>query len=298
MKIAKIAVLSFFILIFFNGYSQLALEKVKDSILLDYATTVKLESDSITVLISEKNWDTINFNPYKNYKQEFPFQIKFVNSIFASPISREKVITSRFGWRHGRGHKGIDIDLITGDSVMAILEGKVRFVDYHSGHGKTIVVHHPNGLETVYAHLSKQLVKVNDSVRKGQVIGKGGNTGNSRGSHLHLEVNYNGISINPEYVFDFQEENSIRSADIWIPRKWTTPLAHSSKRQSQIDICYTLEEAELSQNKQKDIYIIKRGDTLSKIASKNYVSIDALCKANAIKRTSTLRVGQKLILGL
>ena len=159
-----------------------------------------------------ENWNTKVFNPYKKLAKEYPLQIKFDDSTYASPIPRKKVITSRYGWRNRRAHNGIDIDLITGDRVMSMFDGVVRYVNYHSGHGKTVVVRHFNGIETVYAHLSKYLVKVNDTVQKGQVIGAGGTSGNARGSHLHLEVLFQGIPIHPEYVFDFSnEDNSVRS---------------------------------------------------------------------------------------
>ena len=90
----------------------------------------------VTVDIKGEFWDTTVYNPYKNTVAEFPLNVKFDDSTYASPISRKKVITSRYGWRRGRPHKGIDIDLITGDSVSAILDGIVRFARYSRGHGK------------------------------------------------------------------------------------------------------------------------------------------------------------------
>ena len=86
------------------------------------------------------------------------------------------VVTSRYGWRWGRPHRGIDIDLYTGDKVMALFDGKVRYVRYVLGHGQVVVIRHDNGLETIYSHLSRQLVKPNQLVKKGEVIGKGGTT--------------------------------------------------------------------------------------------------------------------------
>lgn len=242
------------------------------------------------------HWNTKVFNPYKNHTKEYPLQIKFDDSTYASPIFGEKVVTSRYGWRNRRPHKGIDIDLVTGDEVMSMFDGVVRYVNYHSGHGKTVVVRHFNGLETVYAHLSQQAVKVNDTVRKGQVIGLGGTTGNARGSHLHLEVLYQGVQIHPEYLFDFSnEENKIRNDEIWVTRRWTTAYRHNSKRKSKVELCTTEEEAIASRANEKKIYTVRRGDTLSRISNKYNVSIAKLCKDNSIRKTSTLRIGQKLI---
>ncbi len=241
-------------------------------------------------------WDNSIYNPYKKEVKTYPFNIIFADSVYTSPIERPKVITSRYGWRNKRAHKGIDIDLVTGDDVKVMFDGKVRYVGYHYGHGKTVVVRHYNGLETSYSHLSKQLVKINDTIKKGEVIGKGGATGNARGSHLHLEVSFRGIYIHPEYLFDFGEKNTIRSKNIWVTKKWVTPYIYNSKQQSNISICNTYEEALQSEKKQKHIYIVKQGDTLSEISNKYYVSIISICKINAIKKTSTLRIGQRLLL--
>ena len=147
--------------------------------------------------IMNEYWDTEVYNPYKEVKQSLPFHISFKDRLFHSPIPRKTVVTSRYGWRHRRPHKGIDLDLITGDPVMSMLDGKVRYVGYHPGHGKTVVVRHYNGLETAYAHLSSYSVAANDTVSKGQMLGQGGATGNARGSHLHLELMYRGIHIHP-----------------------------------------------------------------------------------------------------
>ncbi|WP_299362184.1 M23 family metallopeptidase [Winogradskyella sp.] len=248
--------------------------------------------------ITSAYWDTTVYNPYKNTISEFPLNIVFEDSTYASPVSHKKVITSRYGWRRGRPHKGIDIDLITGDSVVAMLDGIVRFARYSRGHGRTVVVRHYNGLETTYAHLSRIAVKANDTVTKGQYLGKGGNTGNSRGSHLHLVTSYNGEYIHPEYLFNFDDTNTIRSQDIWVTRKWTRPSYHNSRRLSKLALYETKESALASLEKQRKVYVVRKGDTLSRISRRNNTTITAICRTNKIKRNSTLRVGQKLILEL
>lgn len=271
---------------------SLALKALQsDSIPNDSVQKKSIEKDWIA-----ENWNTKVFNPYKKLKKQYPLHISFEDSTYASPINRKKVITSRYGWRNRRPHNGIDIDLITGDNVMTMFDGVVRYVNRHSGHGKVIVVRHFNGLETVYAHLSRQSVKVNDTVLKGQVIGKGGTTGNARGSHLHLEVLFQGIPVHPEYLFDFSnEDHTIRSNEIWVTRKWTAAYRHNSKRKSNIKVATTEAEAIQDKADEKKIYTVRRGDTLSRISNKYNVSIASLCKENSIRKTSTLRIGQKLI---
>lgn len=264
---------------------------------------IPLQSDADSLFdalpdIKDEFWDTTVYNPYKNVETEFPIELTFTDSTYSSPVSRPKVITSRYGWRRGRPHKGIDIDLVTGDSVVSVLDGIVRFARYSSGHGKTVVVRHYNGLETTYAHLSHIAVKANDTINRGQYLGKGGNTGRSRGSHLHLVTSYRGEYIHPDYLFNFDDTNTIRSQNIWVTRKWTRPSYHSSRRLPKLALFETKEEALASIEKQRKVYVVRKGDTLSRISQRNRTSIAAICRTNKIKRTSTLRVGQKLILEL
>ena len=293
------------IAVFFNSHGQVQTMNAIDFEELDahINKSISLESDtfhelkdSTTASIKDEYWDTTIYNPYKGVTVKFPFQLKFNDSNYISPISRNKVITSRYGWRNRRAHKGIDIDLITGDSVLSMFDGIVRFAKYNTGHGRTVIVRHYNGLETVYAHLSKYAVKANDTVKQGQLLGKGGTSGNARGSHLHLVINYNGIAINPEYLFDFTENNSIRSTEIWITKKWTRPYIHSSRRQTKLNLLLTESDAMASLNAEKKVYVVKRGDTLSKISLRNNVSIASICKTNYIRRNSIIRIGQKLVI--
>jgi murein DD-endopeptidase MepM/ murein hydrolase activator NlpD len=263
---------------------------------VDSTELIKVEDTIISINIKDEYWDNTVYNPYQDTSVKFPLQLKFQDSSYASPIGKNKVITSRYGWRRGRAHKGIDIDLVTGDSVYAMFDGIVRLARYNTGHGRTVVIRHFNGLETTYAHLSKYGVRENDTIMKGAYLGKGGVSGNARGSHLHLVVNYKGVSINPEYLFAFNDDNSVRSNELWITKKWTRPSAHNSKRQSNIELILSEEEALAALEKRNTIYVVKRGDTLSRISARNNVSIASLCKTNAISRNSLIRIGQKLVI--
>jgi murein DD-endopeptidase MepM/ murein hydrolase activator NlpD len=119
-----------------------------------------------------------------------------------------RVVTSNFGSRWGRQHKGLDIKVYIGDTIRAAFSGKVRIVRYEGGgYGNYVVIRHPNGLETIYGHLSKQLVKENENVRAGEPIGLGGNTGRSTGSHLHFETRLCGVALNPALLFDFLNQD-------------------------------------------------------------------------------------------
>ncbi len=242
------------------------------------------------------NWNTSTFNPFLKEKLTYPIPLNFKDQKFSSPVDRKIIITSRYGWRRRRPHHGIDIDLEIGEHVKTILDGKVRYAGYHGGHGKTVVVRHYNGLETVYAHLSSYLVKQNDEVKKGQAIGKGGITGNSRGSHLHLEVRYHGKSINPEYLFEFDDSTNVLSDSLFVTRKWMTPRFHKSTRKSTIVITKTIEEIDKLKTEEKKIYTVQKGDTLYRIAYKYGLGVSEICKINAIQKNSVLKIGQEIII--
>ncbi|NRR92929.1 peptidoglycan DD-metalloendopeptidase family protein [Winogradskyella undariae] len=251
-----------------------------------------------TIDIKAENWDNFVFNPYRNDLHAFPLEIKFSDSTYTSPVLHKKVITSHYGWRGGRAHNGIDIDLVTGDSVVAVLDGIVRLAKYVNGYGYTVVIRHYNGVESTYAHLSKIETKVNDTIQRGQFIAKGGNTGNSRGSHLHLELSYKGESIYPEYLFDFSPKNEIRSQHVWVTQKWTYARFHNSRYATEVNVIESADEAKelVRLAKLPKYYVVKKGDTLYDISRKNNTSIAALCNSNAIKKSSKLKIGQRLLL--
>jgi len=237
-------------------------------------------------------WQCDKINPYKDVVLTTPFKIEFDQETFTHPVDGDIVVTSRFGRRRRGPHRGFDIDLYTGDYVRSVLPGKVRFVGYSRGHGKTVVVRHANDIETVYAHLSAYTANVNDVIKEGQIIGFGGNTGNSRGSHLHLEVRYKGVCIHPEYVFNFDGSQKINGKKLWVTNGWKSPRMHSSYRKSKIEPLDSEEHAIEYQKNEPRYHKIKRGDTLSELARSYSMRISEICSLNAISRNSILKIGQ------
>lgn len=151
-------------------------------------------------------WDSPSVNAYAGLA--IPETKRIDVTGFVSPLKRCH-ISSSFGYRpqFGRIHKGTDITLAIGDTVSSAFDGKVRLVKYEAkGYGHYVVVRHDNGLETVYGHLSRALVRPNQRVRAGQPIALGGNTGRSTGPHLHFETRYMGLAINPETMIDFEHQ--------------------------------------------------------------------------------------------
>ena len=153
------------------------------------------------------HWENKIVNPYKNIDIPNSFLIDLKD--FTMPTMSRK-ITSEFGYRKAfrRNHNGLDIKVYTGDTIVSAFSGKVRICGNEpNGYGNYIVIRHNNGLETLYGHLSKILVKENQYVISGQLIGLGGNTGRSTGSHLHFETRLCGIPINPKLLFDFHNQD-------------------------------------------------------------------------------------------
>ena len=133
---------------------------------------------------------------------------------------KHRVITSHFGYRKrfGRMHRGVDLKANIGDTIQAVFNGKVRLTKFdRDGYGFYVVVRHDNGLETVYAHLSRFLVRPNQFVRAGEPIALSGNTGRSTGPHLHFETRFMGVAINPEKIFDFV--NGVAHTDTYVFNK-------------------------------------------------------------------------------
>lgn len=200
---------------------------------------------------------------------------------FASPLKEPVRITSRYKYRHGRHHNGIDLDLQTGDTVYAVWSGKIRYSQYNDGgFGNLVVVRHHNGLETFYAHLSKLIVVPNQYVKAGDPIGLGGNTGNSYGSHLHFEVRFYDIPMDPENVIDFENgicknENLFIHKDLFRPSSYNVASNYSSPSS-------------------RKYYRIRSGDTLSEIARRYSTSVSNLCRLNGIRQTTVLQIGRNL----
>lgn len=194
-------------------------------------------------------------------------------------------ITSPFGPRWRRMHNGLDLKVNIGDTIAAAFDGKVRVVKFERrGYGNYVVIRHDNGLETVYGHLSKQLVEPNQLVKAGEAIGLGGNTGRSTGSHLHFETRFLGIAINPALMFDFPRQDIV--ANTYTFRK--------TRGQESVSGSHDKTMASSSDKAAIRYHKVKSGDTLSKIASKRGVSINRLCKLNRITRNTVLRPGQVL----
>jgi murein DD-endopeptidase MepM/ murein hydrolase activator NlpD len=173
-------------------------------------------------------------------------------------------------------HYGVDLKLQTGDPVMSAFSGMVRISSYNPSFGHVVVVRHHNGLETLYAHLSKRMVEPGDLIEAGDTLGLGGNTGRSYGSHLHFEVRFLDQPIDPTEVFDLA--NGTLKARTFDIHKGTFEAIVKAR-------------AEASARK---YHVVRNGDTLSAIARRYGTSVNTLCKLNGLRQTSIIRPGQRL----
>lgn len=208
---------------------------------------------------------------------------------FCLPIKGS--LSSYYGMRHGRPHRGVDIPLTMGAKVVAAFDGIVRIAetsDNTGGYGNLVVIRHENGLETYYGHFSKLLVTSGDVVRAGDVIGLGGSTGRSTGPHLHFETRYMGKAFDPERVIDFTT-GKLRSETLMLKRSYLDIDSHYTQR-----AVTSSSSSSSSSSSGKTYYTVKKGDTLSKIAAKYHTSVSQLCKLNNMKVNSVLIVGKKL----
>jgi murein DD-endopeptidase MepM/ murein hydrolase activator NlpD len=223
-----------------------------------------------------ESWDTKNTHPYSSELWETDSTLTLVLSDkenycnYIHPFNGP--ITSNFGWRDGKNHNGVDIDLWTGAPVKAAFDGMVRVARNQGGYGNVVVVRHYNGLETLYAHLHKIKVKPGQVINAGQVIGLGGNTGKSTGSHLHFEIRFKGKPINPKHLISFQEKELHSDAFVFTKNKYSYAAYPEGTK----------------------FHTIKKGDYLYAIAERYGITVKKICDLNEINKKTALKLGQQL----
>ncbi|MDD2601840.1 MAG: peptidoglycan DD-metalloendopeptidase family protein [Bacteroidota bacterium] len=248
-------------------------------------------------------------NKYAHQSTELPDSFVVNLRHFCMPTP-SRVVTSNFGRRWGREHKGLDIKVYIGDTIHAAFSGKVRIVKYDGGgYGKYIVIRHPNGLETIYGHLSKQIVGEDEIVTAGQPIGLGGNTGRSTGSHLHFETRLCGVALNPAMFFDFRNQDVVADQVLFNKATYQRESSLATKEHGKVgnggytrDLIYgevghsddTPDDAvRMAANQPERVYYkVKQGDTLETVAKKCGVSVDDICRLNGYRKNQRIRPGQ------
>lgn len=222
-----------------------------------------------------EGWDEQTLFPYKEIITCKDTSLVLVleggqNGIYHHP--HPGIITSGYGWRDSSFHKGMDINLKKGEKVFSAFDGKVRIAMRHGAYGNVVIVRHYNGLETLYAHLSKIKVKTGQDVTSGQVLGLGGCTGRATGPHLHFEVRYRSEAINPKHLISFDDKKLLTDTVVVRKTKWAmTAYPWSSK-----------------------FHTVEKGDSLWKIAQRYGTTTAELARLNGISRKKSLKVGEKI----
>lgn len=253
--------------------------------------------------IYTEGWDSKRVNCYGNVS--VPSSVQIDVSKFAMP--HPGYITSPYGYRKRfrRMHKGVDLKVNIGDTIRAAFDGRVRITNFERrGYGYYVVLRHTNDLETVYGHLSGFLVEEGQYVKVGDPIALGGNTGRSTGPHLHFETRYMGYAINPCAIFDFA--NQTTHTDIFTFDKNTyqnarnfSPAANSEYARQYLkdnpNKPYVRQSnTGSSAHASSSSYRVRKGDTLSKIASRNGTTVARLCRLNGLTTKSKLSIGQRI----
>jgi len=248
-----------------------------------------LEAPAVDIY-GDDSWGS-HVNPFAGMAVNIPDRQDIDLQEFVMPIETRQ-ITSHYGYRRsfGRMHYGVDLKLSVGDTVRAAFSGKVRIRAYEGrGYGHYLVIRHPNGLETVYGHMSRSIVREGTVVKAGDPIGLGGNTGRSTGPHLHFEARFMGIPLAPTDLFDF--EAGVPRFDVFAfvkgayqtPRSFATAHATAKPKKSGV-----------ANEEQFKTHRIKKGDTLGSIARHYGVSVSKLCQTNGIASKAKLSIGRTL----
>ena len=277
--------------------------KAVDSVAL--SRLIQIEQMASPAADLYQDWE----NHYAHRETALPDTFRIDLRDFCMPTD-SRVLTSNFGARWGRQHKGLDIKVYIGDTIRAAFSGKVRVVRYEpGGYGNFVVIRHYNGLETIYGHMSKHLVKPDQEVRAGEPIGLGGNTGRSTGSHLHFETRLCGVALNPALMFDFRNQDV--TGDSYTFRRSTYPRESAQATRlrgvggaayvnsGDEDQLYTpntnsKRAAAAAARSNTRFHKVRRGETLSSIARKRNTTVSAICKLNHISKNMRLRPGQIL----
>ena len=290
--------------IFFNPAKQLSIVNEDTTTLnegeqqiVEMSEDVLIDSSWVKVAGYYAIWDTHNINPYRVDGRRLKDTLELhltdePRQRYAKMPLAETPITSNFGFRGSRWHYGTDLDLETGDSVRAAFDGVVRIAKWDGGgYGNYLLVRHYNGIETLYGHLSKALVTTGTFVKAGQVIGLGGSTGRSTGSHLHYEVRYEGNPIDPIKMYDFPDYK-LWQDNFQITAALFNYYSRALRSRSAGGSRSSRSRGRPTAARRTVTHRIRSGDTLSEIADKYGVSQAQLRRLNG--NTRILHPGKTL----
>jgi len=282
-------------------------------------------------------WDTVNLFAYRgvalsDLPEVVAVELDEAHGFCAPAVGR---LMSPYGRRRGRSHNGTDVSVALGQEIHCAFDGVVRLSRWNSGgFGHIVIVRHPSGLETYYAHLSKRLVHAGDVVKAGQTIGLGGRTGRASAVHLHFETRYCDQSFDAERLIDFTT-GELRTRTLALHRDFFSIDSHAGDGDDLGDILVDGAEGDLAENlgensdgdpasqpisaadfvpttaaraavsaststaarkpaTQAVYHKIRGGDTLYSLARRYGTTVAKLCSLNGISSRTTLRIGRNL----
>lgn len=215
---------------------------------------------------------------------------------------------SPYGYRGASMHTGVDIRASRNDTIRSVLPGVVRMSKEYSGYGNVVVVRHYNGLESLYAHNNKNLVKPNDIVEAGAPLALAGRTGRASTEHLHFELRVMGEHLNPALMIDPERQclcggvitvtrkgGSITASNpavgaehVTLPQQMPLAVPHEVKPENKPEEDRTFVKAS------SRVHSVSKGDTLYSISRRYGTTVASLCALNGISENSVLSIGQKL----
>lgn len=277
---------------------------------------------------------THNFKPNETEHVKFSYYDPFGtgNNRFVVVLNEQRFcypypgkFLSGYGARGRSMHTGVDIKGIKNDTVRAAFAGTVRMSKPYSGYGNCVVIRHKNGLETLYGHNSRNLVRVGDVVQAGDPIALIGRTGRATTEHCHFEVRVQGQHINPALILDYQN-HKLRTGVLSVTKQSNgrilaanrasglapSEAADTEDSDSQSTIAAGGGQTRLassggssggksssassngSSTAGVSTYTVKSGDTLWGIARRYGTTVAKICSLNNLDREATLPLGKKL----
>lgn len=271
-----------------------------------------------------------NFKPNETEHVKFSYYDPFGtgNNRFVVVLNEQRFcypypgkFLSGYGARGRSMHTGVDIKGVKNDTVRAAFAGTVRMSKPYSGYGNCVVIRHKNGLETLYGHNSRNLVRVGDAVQAGDPIALIGRTGRATTEHCHFEVRVQGQHINPALILDYQN-HKLRTGVLSVTKQPNgrilaanrasglapSEAAETEDADSQSAIAAGGGQTRLassggssgsksspaSSGTSVSTYTVKSGDTLWGIARRYGTTVAKICSLNNLDREATLPLGKKL----
>jgi murein DD-endopeptidase MepM/ murein hydrolase activator NlpD len=244
------------------------------------------------------SWDTLSVRRYSDPAVMITDSIMLPlilggKGTFVFP--RNGQLLSPFGYRGRRMHAGVDIKLDLYDTVRAAFDGVVRMARYYAGYGNCVVIRHYNGLETLYGHLSKIKVCVNQPISAGEMVGLGGHTGRASCNHLHFETRFKGQAFNPKQLIDFNSFSLMCDTLVITDRTFGRSRDYMPQNNELIASADSRTDYKArNPSGSKKYHTIKSGDTLYAISRKYNTTVKQLCALNGIKPAKLLQLGTRI----